>query len=106
MSGTITITTRKKQPLDIDYDGVVYRLPGRIPPRLLTAQSEIRRPTLTTQAVKDEYDKQVGVTILSVFYELVLPEELQSVIDLEDIEPVFSAWSEHVELGKSQKSVD
>lgn len=103
---TVQIEAKTKKPLDVEYGGQVYRLPGRIPPSLLTAQAQIRRPSLATQAQKDDYQKQVGVAVLAAFYENVLPEEFQGAIDLEDIEPVFSAWSEHVELGKGQSSKD
>lgn len=99
-SNVVKIQAKAKQPLDVEYAGTVYRLPGRIPPSLLTVQAQIRRPALTTQAVKDEYQKQVGVAVLSAFFESVVPEDLQNVLDMEDIEAVFKAWSDHVELGK------
>lgn len=102
--GPVKIQAKAKKPLDVEYGGTVYRLPGRIPPSLLTAQAQIRRPTLTTQAVKDEYQKQIGSAVLAAFYENVLPEDFQNVIDLEDIAQVFEAWSNHVELGKSHNS--
>jgi hypothetical protein len=100
----LKIVARAKKPLDVEYDGTVYRLPGRIPPELLTAQAGIRRPTMQTKDQKEEYGKQVGVSILAAFYERVLSDEFKAAIDLEDIEPVFQAWSDHVELGKSQNS--
>jgi hypothetical protein len=98
--GPLKIAARAKKPLDVEYDGTVYRLPGRIPPELLTAQAGIRRPTMQTKDQKEEF----GVSILAAFYERVLPDEFKAAIDLEDIEPVFQAWSDHVELGKSQNS--
>lgn len=100
--GPVKIVARAKKPLDVEYDGIVYRLPGRIPPALLTAQAQIRRPSLTTQAVRDDYNKQVGTAVLAAFYELVMPEDFQNAVDLEDIGNVFEAWSNHVELGKSR----
>jgi hypothetical protein len=102
--GPLKIAARAKKPLDVEYDGTVYRLPGRIPPELLTAQAGIRRPTMQTKDQKEEYGKQVGVSILAAFYEIVLPADFKAAIDLEDVEPVFQAWSDHVELGKSQNS--
>lgn len=103
---TVQIQAKTKKPLDVEYGGIVYRLPGRIPPSLLTAQAQIRRPTLTTQVQKEEYQKQVGVVVLAAFFENVIPPEFQDAIDLEDIEPVFKAWSTHVELGKARSSSD
>ncbi|HEY4267527.1 MAG TPA: hypothetical protein VGM94_04975 [Galbitalea sp.] len=103
---TVQIPAKSKPPLDVEYGGGVYRLPGRIPPSLLTAQAQIKRPTLTTAAQKEEYQKQVGAVVLAAFFENVLPDDFQNVIDLEDIEPVFKAWSDHVELGKAPSSTD
>lgn len=98
--GPVKVQAKAKPPIGIEYADKVYTLPGRIPPEVLTAQNEIRRPTMQTAAQKADYEKQVGIAVVSVFFQKVLPLEFQEAIDLSDIDAVFEVWSNHVELGK------
>ncbi|MGG7510910.1 hypothetical protein [Plantibacter sp. YIM 135249] len=94
----------KKKPLKVNYDGVAYKLPGAIPIEILSVQNTVPRPKVMAGSQKDSYESQVGVAILGVFVERVLPEDFRAALDLDDLDAVFEAWAEHTGLGKSQPS--
>lgn len=101
----VHIKPKGTKPLDIEYEDIVYRLSGKIPASILDANSEV--PRLGRGATKEQIDKrneEMGTILVSNFSRDVLPEELRRVLDLADIEQIFDAWSEHVELGKSSSS--
>lgn len=102
---TITITPSARPPLDIDYGGTVYRLPGRIPASILEAENAVPRiPRNSPDQLRRDREMEVGRILIAAFIVDVIPEDFRRVLDLADIEQVFEAWSEHVDLGKSSGS--
>lgn len=100
----LVIKAKPRTPLAIEYDGTVYTLAGRIPPEIMTIQAQSKKPRDPAKDVQEDYQREVGVAMIDRFYELVVPNDFKAVLDLEDLEAVFEAWSGHVGLGESKGS--
>ncbi|WIE65956.1 hypothetical protein DEI99_005300 [Curtobacterium sp. MCLR17_036] len=100
----VTVRAKSRPPIGIDYADGKYILPGRIPPEILTAQAQNKKPRNPDKKVQEQWQQEVGVALVDKFYELVVPEDFKAVLDLEDIDQVFEIWSEHVGLGESKGS--
>lgn len=102
---SIDITPKSKVgPLEVTYDDVKYILPGRVPVAILTEQNNVPRPKVMAGEQLEKYEEQVGLAILGVFINQVVPDDFRAALALEDVEPVFTAWKEHTGLGKPSSS--
>lgn len=100
----LSIKAKARKPLVVEYDGSEYTLPGRIPPEILTIQAQNKKPKNPAKDVQEQWQRESGVAVVDKFYELVIPEDFKAVLDLEDIDAVFTAWAGHVGLGESKDS--
>jgi hypothetical protein len=97
---TIQIKAKKRPDLVIEYDGTEYTLTGRIPTEIAAVRGQVSQKGLTPKA----YEEELGAKFIDAFYENVIPQDFKMALDLEDVGPVFTAWSEHVGLGESKAS--
>lgn len=100
----LTIKAKSRPPLVIEYDGTEYTLPGRVPSEIMTIQAQHKAPRNPAKDVQEQYNREVGVAVIDRFYELVVPDNFKAALDMEDLGPVFEAWSGHVGLGESKDS--
>ncbi len=100
----LQIKAKSRPPLVVEYDGTEYTLTGRIPSEILTAQAQSKKPKNPAKDVQQEYQLEVGVALINAFYDLVVPESFKAVLDMEDLDAVFTAWAGHVGLGESKDS--
>ena len=70
----------------------------------MTIQAQHKKPRNPAKDVQEDYQREVGVAVIDRFYDLVVPADLKLALDMEDLGPVFEAWSEHVGLGESKDS--
>jgi hypothetical protein len=102
----LQIKAKSRPPLVVEYDGTNYTLPGRIPSEIMTIQAQHKAPKNPAKDVQEAYAREVGVAVIDRFYELVVPDDFKGVLDMEDLGPVFEAWSGHVGLGESAGSAN
>lgn len=106
----LSIKAKTRKPLVIGYgpegDEVEYTLPGRIPSEIMTIQAQHKAPRNPAKDVQEKYAREVGVAVIDRFYDLVVPDDFKAALDMEDLGPVFEAWSEHVGLGESAGSAN
>jgi len=100
----LQIKAKSRKPLVLEYDGTEYTLPGRVPSEIMTIQAQHKKPRNPAKDVQEDYQREVGVAVIDRFYDLVVPADLKLALDMEDLGPVFEAWSEHVGLGESKDS--
>lgn len=100
----LSIKAKSRKPLVVEYDGIEYTLPGRIPSEIMTIQAQHKAPRNPAKDVQEKYQREVGVAVIDRFYDLVIPDDFKSALDMEDLGAVFEAWSEHVGLGESKDS--
>ncbi|ARC55976.1 hypothetical protein AS850_02670 [Frondihabitans sp. 762G35] len=106
-SNAVQIKATVRQPINLEYpagSGDVFTLTGRIPPEILTIQSGYRRPKNASKEAVENHTRELGAALIGAFFTLVIPEDFKNVLDLEDIDQVFTIWSEHVGLGESKPS--
>lgn len=102
----LSIKAKTRKPLVVEYDGVEYTLPGRIPSEIMTIQAEYKKPKNPAKDVQEQFQRELGVAIIDKFYDLVVPNDFKGALDMEDLGAVFEAWSEHVGLGESKDSTN
>lgn len=106
-SQAVQVTATVRKPIVLEYPAgsrELYELPGRIPPEILTIQAGFRQPRGASKETLDTYQRELGAALIGAFYANVVPEGFRSVLDLEDLDQVFTIWSEHVGLGESKPS--
>ncbi len=100
----LVIKAKTRKPLVVNYGDDKFTLPGRIPPEILTIQAQAKKPKNPAKEAQEDWKREVGVALIDKFYELVVPADFKTVLDMEDLGEVFAGWSEHVGLGESKGS--
>lgn len=100
----LVIKSKNRPPLTVEYEGVEYVLPGKIPAELITVRAEYKAPRNPSKEAQEAYNGELGIAMLDKFMELVMPREFAAAVDIEDANQVFSAWAGHVGLGESKDS--
>ncbi len=100
------IKAKGRPDLVVEYDGTDYTLPGRIPAEIMTIQAEHKKPKNPAKDVQEQFQRELGVAIMNEFYSRVIPDDFKAAVDLEDLEQVFTVWSEHVGLGGTKDSAN
>ncbi|GAA0960194.1 hypothetical protein [Frigoribacterium faeni] len=100
----VQIKPKSRPPLVVEYGGPTYTLTGRIPSEIMTIQAQSKAPRNPAKDAQDAYKREVGIAVIDKFYDLVVPDDFKAVLDMEDLAPVFEAWSGHVGLGESKDS--
>ena len=115
MTAQIEFQSSAKPPMSLLYkhpgapNGETFQIPAIIPSELLDIQAEAARSKPQdgrSKKQQDEHKQRIGMKMIDLFRERVLPPEMRTVLHLPDVGGIFELWGEYVELGEGRSSDD